>query len=213
RPSTLEFLDGIVLAAIAAHDPHANLPVGAHAMLLVLTDARVGGDQDVAAYERAARAHGAIRVDVATTSADLDALLTARRAFNPAMRAVRGGSLNEDVVVPRTRLAALLSRLAELSADVGLPIGTGGHVGDGNLHPVIAFDPADPAQRVAAERAHTCVLDLAVELGGTVTGEHGIGVEKRAALDAELGPSVRELQRAIKSSFDPTGILNPGKKL
>jgi glycolate oxidase len=213
RPSTLEYLDGIVLAAIAAQDPHAGLPIGAQAMVLVLTDAQIGGDEDVAAFGRAARTHGALQVDVATTPASIDGLLAARRAFNPAMRALRGGSLNEDVVVPRTRLAELLSRLAALSVEVGLPIGTGGHVGDGNLHPVIAFDPADPNQRVSAERAHMCILDLAVELGGTVTGEHGIGVEKRAALDAELGSNIRELQRAIKASFDPMGILNPGKKL
>jgi glycolate oxidase len=96
---------------------------------------------------------------------------------------------------------------------VGLPIGTGGHVGDGNLHPVIAFDPADPAQVAAAAVAHQRILELAVELGGTVTGEHGIGTEKRAALGGELGPRVLAIQRGIKDVLDPTGILNPGKKL
>jgi len=213
RPSTLEYLDAVVLAAIAAHDPAPGLPVGAQALLLVLTDAREGGADDVAAYARAGRAHSALTVDVATDPVRLDAMLAARRAFHPAMRALRGASLNEDVVVPRTRLAALLARLEALSAEIGLPIGTGGHVGDGNLHPVVSFDPADPAQRATAERAHARILALAIELGGTVTGEHGIGVEKLAALDAELGPTVRELQWAIKAAFDPEGILNPGKKL
>jgi glycolate oxidase len=115
--------------------------------------------------------------------------------------------------VPRTTLGTLLERIAVISAEVGLPIGTGGHVGDGNLHPVIAFDPADPAQVAAAAVAHQRILELAVELGGTVTGEHGIGTEKRAALGGELGPRVLAIQRGIKDVLDPTGILNPGKKL
>jgi len=110
-------------------------------------------------------------------------------------------------------LPKALARLDALADEIGLPIGTGGHVGDGNLHPVISFDPADAGQREAAGRAHLRILALAVELGGTVTGEHGIGVEKLGALDAELGPTVRELQRSIKRVFDPTNILNPGKKL
>jgi glycolate oxidase len=213
RPSTLELLDDVVLAALAAYDPGAGLPVGARAMLLVITDEEVGGLEDVAAYEALARAHGALTVDVAHDPERLHALMRARRAFNQAMRAVRGGSINEDVAVPRTRLPELLERLADISAQTGVPIGTGGHVGDGNLHPVIAFDPADPAQVDAAAEAHRRILGLAVELGGTVTGEHGIGTEKRGALAGELGETVLAIQREIKRVFDPRGILNPGKKL
>ncbi len=214
RPSTLELLDDVVLAALVAYDPDAGLPAGAAAMLLAITDeAGARGAADVAAYEAVVRAHGALTVDVAHEPERLDALLRARRSFNQAMRAVRGGSINEDVAVPRTRLADLLDRLADVSAQVGLPIGTGGHVGDGNLHPVIAFDPADPAQVAAAAEAHQRVLGLAVELGGTVTGEHGIGTEKRSALAGELGDRVLAIQRGIKAVLDPAGILNPGKKL
>ena len=213
RPSTLELLDGVVLASLVAYDPDAGLPAGAEAMLLAITDEAAGGVQDVAAYEAIARAHGALTVDVAHDEARLHALLRARRAFNPAMRAVRGGSINEDVAVPRTRLPELLERLGDIAAQVGLPIGTGGHVGDGNLHPVIAFDPADPAQVDAAAEAHRRVLGLAVELGGTVTGEHGIGTEKRGALAGELGERVLAIQRGIKQVLDPRHILNPGKKL
>jgi glycolate oxidase len=214
RPSTLELLDDVVLAALAAYDPDAGLPVGARAMLLVLTDEPGDrGAADVAAYAGIAREHGAVGVDEAHDPERLDALMRARRAFNQAMRAVRGGSINEDVAVPRTRLAELLDRLAEVSAQVGLPIGTGGHVGDGNLHPVIAFDPADAAQVAAAAQAHDRVLALAVELGGTVTGEHGIGTEKRGALAGELGARVLAIQQGIKAVLDPRGILNPGKKL
>lgn len=214
RPSTLELLDDVVLAALAAYDPDAGLPVGARAMLLVITDEPgERGAQDVAAYAAVATAHGALAVEQAHDPARLHELMRARRAFNQAMRAVRGGSVNEDVAVPRTQLPALLDRLADISAQCGLPIGTGGHVGDGNLHPVIAFDPGDPAQVAAAAEAHTRVLGLAVELGGTMTGEHGIGTEKRGALAGELGARVLELQHGIKAVLDPTGILNPGKKL
>ena len=213
RPSTLELLDDVVLAAIVARDPDADVPAGAHALLLVLTDTRTGGSDDVAVFAQVCRDHDALAIDAATEPERVDALLSARRALNPAMRALRGGSINEDVAVPRSRLPELFARLAELSIETGLPIGTGGHVGDGNVHPVIAFDPDDPGQCAAATAAHARVLALAIELGGTVTGEHGIGVEKRDALDAELGATVRELQRSIKAAFDPTGILNPGKKL
>lgn len=216
RPSTLELVDGVVLQGLAAYDPEAGLPVGAQAMLIAITDEAVGWAEDVAAYEAIARAHGAIGVDVAQDPDEperLRALMRARRALNPAMRLLRGASINEDVAVPRTRLPELLDRIAGIAAEAGLPIGTGGHVGDGNLHPVIAFDPADPAQVAAAEAAHERILALAVELGGTVTGEHGIGTEKRGALDDELAPRVREIQHGIKRVLDPTGILNPGKKL
>lgn len=216
RPSTLEFVDGVVLQGLAAYDPEAGLPVGAQAMLIAITDEAVGGLDDVAAYEAIARAHGAIGVDVAqdpTEPERLRSLMRARRALNPAMRRLRGASINEDVAVPRTRLPELLERIAAIAAEAGLPIGTGGHVGDGNLHPVVAFDPADPTQVVAAEHAHERILALAVELGGTVTGEHGIGTEKRGALAAELSPRVREIQHGIKQVLDPTDILNPGKKL
>lgn len=213
RPSTLEFVDGEVLAALAAHDPEAGLPVGARAMLIAITDEAEAGLGDVEAYRQIAEAHGALAVDVAHDPERLHQLMRARRALNPAMRAIRGGSINEDVAVPRTRLPELLDRIADISAQTGLPIGTGGHVGDGNLHPVIAFDPADPVQVDAAHDAHTRILGLAVELGGTVTGEHGIGVEKRGALPGELSPRVLEIQRGIKDVLDPLGILNPGKKL
>lgn len=213
RPSTLEFMDDVVIDATVKFDPAAGLPAGAKAWLLVLTDARVGAADDIASYVEVARRHGAVQIDVAEEPGRVEQLLRARRALNPAMRSLRGGSLNEDVAVPRRRLADLLSRLADLSAEVGLPIGTAGHVGDGNLHPVICFDPDDPVQERTAHLTHERVLALAGELGGTVTGEHGIGVEKLGAVDAELGPRLRALQRGIKDVLDPAGILNPGKKL
>lgn len=214
RPSTLEFMDEMVVGAVIAYDPDAGLPADAKAWLLVLTDARDReAGEDIASYVEVVRRHGASRVDVADEPDRVDGLLRARRALNPAMHELRGDGLNEDVAVPRGRLAELLARLSELSAEVGLPIGTAGHVGDGNLHPVVCFDPRDPGQVRTAHRTHQAILSLANELGGTISGEHGIGLEKLGAVDAELGPRVRNLQRGIKGILDPTGILNPGKKL
>ena len=212
RPSTLEFMDETVIGATVAYDPAAGLPTAAKGWLLVLTDSELQGAADIADYVSVAREHGAMMIDTATDPERVDELLKARRLLNPAMHELRGDSLNEDVSVPRSRLPELMTRLDELSADCGLPIGTAGHVGDGNLHPVICFDPDDPEQTRVAHQTHERVLALASELGGTVTGEHGIGLEKLSAVDTELGPRVRDLQRGIKQVLDPSGILNPGKK-
>jgi len=213
RPSTLELLDAVVVEAVCRLSPEAGLPAGAGAWLLVLTDARVGGEDDVAVYARVCQAHDALSLDAADDPEHVAGLLASRRLLNPAMREYRGASLNDDVCVPRSRLGEVLAKLAELSAEIGLPIGTGGHVGDGNLHPVIAYDPADAAQLAVARDAHERIMALAVACGGTVSGEHGIGTEKLAALHLELTPRVRELQHALKGVLDPNGILNPGKKL
>ena len=129
------------------------------------------------------------------------------------MQAYLGGSLNGDIAVPRTSLAEVVDRAAEIAERFDVIISIGGHVGDGNLHPVVAYDPADPEQTERAHAAQNALLEVAQRLGGTVTGEHGIGTEKLQALDGELSPRVRELQRAIKAAFDPDGILNPGTKL
>jgi glycolate oxidase len=213
RPSTLELLDAVVVDAVRRLDPDAGLPAGAGAWLLALTDEPVGAADDLAAFSAICRAHGASSLTVADDEAEVDRLLAARRLLNPAMREYRGASLNEDVCVPRSQLPAVLAAIEALSAEIGLPIGTGGHVGDGNLHPVVAYDPDDDAQVAVARGAHERIMALAVAHGGTVSGEHGIGTEKLAALHLELTPHVRALQRSLKSVLDPAGILNPGKKL
>ncbi|MET0956030.1 MAG: FAD-linked oxidase C-terminal domain-containing protein [Cryobacterium sp.] len=211
-PSTLELLDDIVLGAVDAYLPDAGIPTGAKAWVLAITDTKTGADADLAAFEAIFRQHGALTVDRADTPADLDRLLVARRVFNQAMRALLGGSLNGDISVPRSRLLSVVERFADLSDELGVVIAVGGHAGDGNLHPVVAFDPDDPEQVAAAHEAYQRISGIAQQLGGTMTGEHGVGVEKLAALDGELPPRLREVQRAIKAVLDPNGILNPGKK-
>jgi len=115
--------------------------------------------------------------------------------------------------VPRSQLPALLVGLAEISRDLGVPISTGGHIGDGNLHPVIGYDPADPTEVRSAHAAFARVIDLAISLDGSASGEHGIGILKRGHLHDELGVLLLELQRRVKAAFDPHSLLNPGKKV
>jgi len=213
RPSVLEFLDGACIAAINAFDPASTLPVGAGALLLVQSDEIGRAQEDVEVYAEMLRAGGAGDVTIAHDADSLDQLMSARRLLHPAVQAVRGGSLNEDVTVPRSQLPALLLGLAEIALELGVPISTGGHIGDGNLHPVIGYDPAVPAELDAAHVAFGRVIALAISLDGSASGEHGIGVLKRAHLDDELGPVLRDLQRRVKAAFDPHSLLNPGKKL
>jgi glycolate oxidase len=213
RPSVLEFLDGACIAAINAFDPASTLPPGAGALLLVQSDEIGRAHDDVEVYAEVLRAGGALEVTIAHDPESLDQLMSARRLLHPAVQAVHGGSLNEDVTVPRSQLPALLLGLAEIALELGVPISTGGHIGDGNLHPVIGYNPAVPAELEAAHVAFGRVIALAIALDGSASGEHGIGVLKRAHLDDELGPVLRSLQRRVKAAFDPHSLLNPGKKL
>jgi glycolate oxidase len=210
-PTTLELLDDLALAAIRAWAPGLGLPADARAWLIAVSDAE--GDDELDRFEEVLRRERALTVERAADELALNGLLDARRLLNQAVRAWRGGSLNGDVAVPRRRLTEFVSRLAVLAAEHGVEVSVGGHVGDGNLHPIVAFDETDPAATASAARAHDAILRLAQELGGTMTGEHGVGVEKLAELHGEIAPRVAALQHGIKRVFDPNGILNPGKKL
>jgi glycolate oxidase len=121
-----------------------------------------------------------------------------------------GSTLIDDVAVPRSRIAAFLDGCDVIAAERGLVIGVVGHAGDGNMHPTICFDPADPDQRTRAFAAFDDILELALSLGGTVTGEHGVGALKAAWLEQELGPVSLDVHRAVKAALDPAGLLNPG---
>lgn len=211
-PATLELLDGVVLRSIGAYDPDAGIPEGAAAWLLAITDSRRGAGAELDEFEAAMAAHSPLSMERANGPEELDGLLRARRAFQPAMRELRGASLNEDVAVLTSRLPEVAHAIADIAAELGVEIGIGGHVGDGNLHPVIAYDPSDQPQCDAAQLAHRRILELAPRLGGTISGEHGIGTEKLADVGAEVSAALRDTQRAIKAALDPSGILNPGRK-
>jgi glycolate oxidase len=211
-PALLEILDATTIAAIERWK-RMDLDTEAAALLLAQTDLPgAPGHEEVAAMAAACEAAGADLVVRSEAPADADALLAARRFAFPALERL-GSTLLDDVAVPRDRLTDLIDEIARIAAHHGLLIGTFGHAGDGNLHPTIVFDDRDPDAAAAARAAFDDVVDAALRLGGTVTGEHGVGLLKRAHLRDELGPVGMRLQRAVKDAFDPRGILNPGKVL
>lgn len=208
-PSLLELLDGPSVAAIQAYGDF-GFPAGAGGVLLVQSD-RVGhAHEDVLAYAEALGAAGATDVAVADDEAEADLLLQGRRALNPALEA-RGSRLIEDVCVPVGRLGELVRAVHEIADRHGLAATCSGHAGDGNLHPCFFFDADDPAQVAAAQAAFGETVEAAWALGGTLTGEHGVGTLKAAWLEGELGAAEVARQRALKALFDPLGIMNPGR--
>jgi glycolate oxidase len=207
QPVIAELLDEATIDAIDAAEG-TNLRAAGAALLIVQTD---GGPDEVA---RAAEVlgRGATGVRSTTDPGETAALLAARRQALPSIERL-GRPLIEDIAVPRSRMAEAVREIGRIARRHGVPICTLAHAGDGNLHPIIvAGHPAEPIP-AAAYRAADEIFGLALRLGGTVTAEHGIGVLKRAWLEREIGPAAHDLQRQIKTLFDPYGILNPGKAL
>jgi glycolate oxidase len=153
---------------------------------------------------------GATEVAVAADPADGEMLLEARRVALLALERL-GTTMIDDVCVPLTRFADLFEGVEKLAAAHGVLIGVVGHAGDGNMHPTVVFDADDADEARRAQAAFGAVMDLGLELGGTITGEHGIGVLKKEWLTREIGPVAMRLHRDIKRIMDPAGILNPGK--
>lgn len=216
RPAVMEIIDEKALAAIAAHLGSSGLdglPLDGGAYLLLQTDGPAAADEAGQAADvlRAAGSDPQVSAD----DASADRLLAIRRSVHPAL-AAQGQVLIEDVSVPRSRMAEMFRVIDDISARTGIPIPTVAHAGDGNLHPnfVIPVDPDAPvdASFVPDEvwEAAGELFRAALELGGTLTGEHGVGVLKRRWLADELGETGYDLQRQLKAVFDPQGILNPG---
>ncbi|ADK84904.1 D-lactate dehydrogenase (cytochrome) [Desulfarculus baarsii DSM 2075] len=213
RPVALEFMDAASLRAVEAHAGLGLDPTAA-AMILVELD----GPPEVLArqaqwIEATLTQSGGKDVRRASGGAEAEAIWAARRAMSPALRKIAAGKLNEDIVVPLGSLATMIRRLEGVAARRGVDIVSFGHAGDGNLHVNIMYDPADQAQTQAARQALTDVFAQTLALGGTVSGEHGVGTAKLAGAAVELDPTALELMRAVKKVFDPAGILNPGKGL
>jgi glycolate oxidase len=159
--------------------------------------------------EAACSAAGAKEVFVTDDTAEGEMFVAARRAAFPAIEA-RGSILLEDVGAPIPELPALLAEIAAIAATYRLEIPVVAHAGDGNTHPIVVFDPHDPDARARAGDAFDAIMATAIALGGTISGEHGVGRTKKNALPAQLGPEVMALTRTIKQALDPQGILNPG---
>jgi len=214
-PSLLELMDPAMVRALEAYRP-MGLGAGDRTLLLAASDAGPGAAADL---ERIAECCGDAEIHLATDAEEADALLATRRLAHPALEHLaasafpdgRGAVIVDDVAVPRSRLAELVDGIAGIAARTGVIIATVGHAGDGNLHPNILVDRDDPASLAAGRRAFDDIMALGLALGGTVTGEHGIGLLKRDWLERELGPVGLRVHRAIKAALDPAGIMNPGK--
>ncbi|MDX3385704.1 FAD-linked oxidase C-terminal domain-containing protein [Streptomyces niveiscabiei] len=208
-PSLLELMDRTTVKAV--NDlAHMGLPETTEALLMCAFDT-ADPAADLAAVGALCEAVGATQVVPAEDAAESELLLQARRLALNALEAVKGTTMIDDVCVPRSRLADLLEGVERIAEEHKLTIGVCAHAGDGNTHPTVCFDATDPDESRRARESFDAIMALGLELGGTITGEHGVGVLKKEWLARELGPVGLEMQRKIKEVFDPQGLLNPGK--
>nr|WP_225882344.1 FAD-linked oxidase C-terminal domain-containing protein [Streptomyces aureocirculatus] len=208
-PSLLELMDRTTVRAVNAL-AHMGLPETTEALLLAAFDTPDPA-ADLAAVGALCEAAGATQVVPAEDAAESELLLQARRLSLTALEAVKGTTMIDDVCVPRSRLGDMLEGVERVADKYGLTIGVCAHAGDGNTHPTVCFDAADPDESRRARESFDEIMALGLELGGTITGEHGVGVLKKEWLARELGPVGVEMQRAVKAAFDPHHLLNPGK--
>ncbi|EFO79026.1 D-lactate dehydrogenase (cytochrome) [Oscillochloris trichoides DG-6] len=210
-PGGLELMDATCIAAVEAY-LGLGLPRDAGAILLMLADGEADQvEAESQALAALAQQGGAIMVQVAAHPADEARLWRGRRAVAPALARIRPRRLGEDICVPLPQIAPFVARVQAISAAYGLPIAVFGHAGDGNLHPNILFDPQWAEEMARLWPCAEAIFGLALELGGTLSGEHGIGTLKRPFLERALGRAGVDLQQQIKVRFDPQGYLNPGK--
>lgn len=212
-PCSLEFMDGQALAMIRDYADN-DLPTDAGAMLMIEVDGPATCIGEAArTVQQAADNEGCLEVLQASSEKEVAALWTLRKALSPALRTVAPKKINEDVVVPVSHMPALISGIEALAQRFGITIVNFGHAGNGNIHVNLLVDPDDPQQMANAEECLDALFRLVLELGGTLSGEHGIGMVKRAFVARELDETALQLMRQIKQQFDPNGILNPHKTL
>ncbi len=210
RPALLEIVDRATVAAVESFQP-MGLDTGAAAMLFAQSD-EAGGSQEAEWMAECCTECGA---DIAVTSddeAEGRMLLAARSLAHPALER-SGSTLLDDVGVPLAAVPALIDGVTRIAATCEVQIATFGHAGDGNMHPTIVYDRSEHEQTARALRAFDEIVGLALDLGGTITGEHGVGLLKRGHLQGEIGARVSALNASIKQALDPAGLLNPGKAI
>jgi glycolate oxidase len=210
-PMTLEFLDQVCIGAVEDY-AHIGLDTSAGALLIFGQDGNpLVIEHDLERMAQACTVEGATSLRIAASPEEASELLEARRAALPSLSRLEPLTLLEDATVPRSRIAEMVEYVQEVAQRHELKIGTFGHAGDGNLHPTAVLDPADEEAIHRARAAFDEIFTRAIELGGTITGEHGIGMVKLRYLERQLGADHMALLRRIKAGFDPNGILNPGK--
>lgn len=210
-PCALEFMDGEALALVRARG--LELPPG-EALLLVEVDGDLESiERAASAVARAAEGPGLNDLQIARDASDGEALWAARKALSPALRSLAPKKINEDVVVPVSRLPELIEGVRGLSLKHGIRIVNFGHAGNGNIHVNLMYDPAESGRDAAAEACLEALFGLVIALDGTLSGEHGIGLAKRPFMRAAVDARTLELMAGVKRAFDPKGLLNPGKLL
>ncbi|MHB8481243.1 MAG: FAD-binding oxidoreductase [Nitrospiria bacterium] len=211
RPSVLEYMDEASLNIVEAHR-RFGLPKEAKSILMIETDgSKRVADEEAEQISALCRENQAIDVEIAETEEDIKKIWKARKALSQSLYKLKPAKINEDIVVPRSRIAELVCGLKDLSEKYRLIIVSFGHAGEGNLHVNIMTDPKDKDEWERAQLAVREVFELTLRLGGALSGEHGIGLTKRPYLSLEMNPAEIQLLRNIKNAFDPNGIFNPGK--
>ena len=210
-PCTLEFLDQTTASCVEDY-AHVGLPTDCAAVLLMETDGHPAAVADEADQMMAiARRNHARDVRLAKDEAEGLALAAARRNAFSALARRRPTTILEDFTVPRSELAKMVTFIAETAREANLQVGTFGHMGDGNLHPTFLTDERDAAEMRRVHHALDLIAKKTLELGGTITGEHGVGLAKKEWLRLQMGDSSFEVMKQIKKALDPAGLLNPGK--
>jgi glycolate oxidase len=211
-PATLELMDQTAIGCVE-EAMHLGLPTDVEAVLIIETD---GSDERTVCAEievagRICSENGARNVRVARTESERAELWKARRLISPSLARKAPNKVGEDITVPRSAIPEIVRRLRAISARFGLPIVIFGHAGDGNLHPNVLFDKRNPEESKKVEEIVGEIFASALAVGGTLSGEHGVGVLKRPYFERALGPVSVEIQRRIKQALDPQNIMNPGK--
>ena len=210
-PCTLEFLDRTTIHCVEDF-AKVGLPLDCEALLLMETDGHPAAvAEEAAKMEELAKANGAMEVRVARDAAEAAQLATARRSAFSALARLAPTTILEDATVPRSELAHMIRFVAEVAKKYELKIGTFGHMGDGNLHPTFLTDERNEAEIHRVHEAFKEIFDEAIRLGGTITGEHGIGLAKKEFLPKFAGAAQMRVMRELRKALDPKGILNPGK--
>jgi glycolate dehydrogenase FAD-linked subunit len=209
-PAAIEMMDRLTIEAAEAAVQPGYPDVGA-VLIVELDGLATQVEEDLAAVEEICRAAGAVEVRAAADEAERALLWKGRKSAFAAMGRVSRDYYVQDGVVPRTRLPEVLRRIAELEREHGLRVGNVFHAGDGNLHPLVLYDARMPGQAERAEELAVAILDACMEAGGSLTGEHGIGVDKACSMPLMFGPSDLEAMDRLRRAFDPAGLSNPGK--
>jgi glycolate oxidase len=210
-PAAIEMMDALAIEAAEAA-VQCGYPAGAVAVLVIELDGpRVEVDEQLQQVERLAKAHTAVEIRIAEDTAERALIWKGRKSAFAAVGRISPAYYVQDGVIPRTRLPEILADIGRLAAEADMRVANVFHAGDGNLHPLILFDDAKPGAEHAAERLGFAILDLCIDAGGSITGEHGVGLEKRSKMPQQFTAEDLDTMQLLRCAFDPDGLANPGK--